>query len=142
MYIAQFAGKYYLIVIDRSSGYTMVGATPDQTTNTALKYLKLLGTTYSFPSEVRSDGGPAFRCRFEAELSHHTSPLYFSSSNSLAERGVGVVKSNLAKLGNLQQSELAKLLYRINNIPSCTSRASSVVCRFFGRKGRISSIPQ
>ena len=89
MDFAQFAGKYYIIVVDRSSGYTMVAATPDQMSDTALKYLRFLGNTYGFPSEVRSDGGPAFRCRFEAQLSklginHHTSPPYFPSSNGLA----------------------------------------------------------
>ena len=125
----------------------MCAATPDQTTDTALKYLKLLGNTYGFPSEVCSDGGPVFRLRFEAELSklgisHHTSPPYFPSSNGLAERGVGVIKSYLAKLGKLQQPELSKLLYRINNMPSCTPGAGSAFFRFFGRRGRISSIPQ
>ena len=79
---AQFAGKYYPIVVDRASGYTMVAATLDETIDTALKYLKLLGNTYGFPSEVCSDGEPAFRCRFEAELSklgisHHTSHCTF-----------------------------------------------------------------
>ena len=39
MDFCQYAGKYYLIIVDRSSGYVMVAATPDQTADTALKYL-------------------------------------------------------------------------------------------------------
>ena len=80
MDFSQYAGKHYLIVVDRSSGYVMVAATPDQTTETALRYLRLLGNTYGFPSEVHSDRGPAFRSKFEEEvrklgINHHTSPL-------------------------------------------------------------------
>ena len=138
MDFAQFHGKYFLIVVDLESGYTMCAAVPDQTTETALKFLKVLGNQYGYPSELRSDGGPAFRLSFEAALkklgiSHHTSPPYVPASNGLAERGVGIIKSYLYKLGKLQQPELSKLLYHINNIPSSTPGAGSAFFRFCGQ---------
>ena len=65
---AQFGGKYYLVVADRSSGFTMAAQTQDQSTEIAVKFLKRLGCLYGFPLEVRSNGDPAFRGRFKEEL--------------------------------------------------------------------------
>ena len=83
MDFCQYAGQNLLMVANRCSDYIMVAAAPDQTTDTALKYLQLLINTYSYPSEVRSDSSQAFRAKFEEKLrrlgiNHYTSwrPIY------------------------------------------------------------------
>ena len=101
----------------------MATPTTNQSTASALQFIHTIGSTYGYPSELRSDDGPAFCEAFTKELGrfgffHKKSAPYCPAGNGLAERVVQSVKNYLSKLGALQPNKLEELLYRMNNIPS------------------------
>ena len=143
---AQYQGKYFIVAADRCSGFIMASPTNNQSTETALQFIHKIGAIYGYPTELRTDDGPSFREAFTKELNrfgifHKKSAPYCPSGNGLAERAVQSIKNYLSKLGALQQNKLQELLYRINNVPSVIDGAKSAFMRFFGRKGRVTSIP-
>ena len=64
-----------------------------------------LDTRYLFPTTLVSDNGPQFTSsEFASKMSkwkikHILTPPYHPASNGLAERGVGIVKDKLKKMG-------------------------------------------
>ena len=143
---AQYQGMYFIVAGDRCSGFVMASPTTNQSTASALQFIHTIDSIYGYPSELRSDDGPAFREAFTKELSrfgifHKKSAPYCPAENGLAERAVQSVKNYLSKLRALQPNKLQELLYRMNNIPSVIKGANSSFMRFFRRQGRLASIP-
>ena len=143
---AQYSGKYYIVAADRCSGFVMAVVTKDQSTSAALQFLQHIGSVYGYLTKVQSDNGSTFREKFTEEMKkfdilHKTSSPYMPSSNGIVESAVQTVKSDLQKLGNLQQPKLQALLYRINNTPRVIPGALSSFVRFFGRTGNIPDLP-
>ena len=64
----QLGGGYYLVVVDRFSGFTWCRKTQKQSTDEAMKMLCDLWNLNGFSKEIRSDSGTAFRLNFEKRL--------------------------------------------------------------------------
>ena len=100
---ATYEGRRYMIIKDVSSGFIDVKSTKDQTTQEAQRCIHEWAFTYGLPHAVRTDGGPAFRQRFQDYLEtlgieHSASSAYNPQSNGLAERGVRQIKDVLRKI--------------------------------------------
>ena len=135
----------YLVAADRSSGYVFCSRTQDQSTSTAVAFVKKLAFAYGWPAEIRSDNGPAFRLGFKEEMEAlgifaETSGAYNPGGNGAAERSIKEVKTYLSTNGALRGVELDAMLLRMNSTPSDTKGAGSAFERFFGRHAR-SDIP-
>ena len=92
------AGKKWLAVVCRFSGYAWLSLLNKTTTAYILQTLDSLFTEYGFPSVIRSDGGPQFRSEFDEycrknSIKHELSSPYNPESNGLAESAVKNLKS-------------------------------------------------
>ena len=121
-------GHYYLIVVDRYSGYPCISHfKPGQaTTNNLIKECRLLFSTFGVPEEWGSDGGPQFKQSFQEFLDtwgiqHRLSSVDYPHSNSRAEAGVKTAKrillENLNKDGSLNNDKVTAALLQYKNTP-------------------------
>ena len=132
------AGKDYLILVDRFSGYFFVQEIKNQSTSTVVKHLKKWFLEYGWPTSIRTDGGPCFRSDFklfcqEHQILHELASAYNPQSNGLAEAAVKNAKKLLLKCkdeGEDYQTALSE--FRL------TPRADgfSPAELFFGRRPR------
>ena len=96
-------GKFYLLIVDRMSGYIMVeNLAKSALCRTVTQKFKLLCLTYGHPRQVRYDKGPQFGKEFEKFLEDiHVTPTPSSAnnlgSNGLAESAVKSAKILLRK---------------------------------------------
>ena len=80
--------------------------------------------TFGIPHSIRTDGGPAFREKFQKYLGilgidHSPSSAYNPTSNGLAERGVRQIKDVLKKIKKKpSNSELREWVFMINRMCS------------------------
>ena len=86
---AQYGGKYFIVAADRCFGFVMASPTTNHSTASALQFIHTIGATYGYPSELRSDDGPAFREAFTKELErfgifHKKSAPYCPASYGIA----------------------------------------------------------
>ena len=65
---ATYVGKKYLIIKDVHSGFIDVKWTKNQTTEEAERCVHEWSFTFGLPHHVRTDGGPAFRDKFQKYL--------------------------------------------------------------------------
>ena len=134
----QLRASYYLVEVDRFSGYIWCQECSQQSTAEAIRVLESIWDIHGLSKEVRTDSGPAFRTNFKRSLRAlgidlvHSSE-YFLQGNRLAERAVGEVKKYLHKVGNLRGSKLQKVMFTINNQVSSVEGLGSAFMRFFER---------
>lgn len=133
------AGKPYLVIVDRFSGFPFVEkltrTTTDAVTGRLLKIFELFG----FPGSIRTDGGPQFRGPFDSfcaqyGIRHELSSPYNPQSNGHAEAAVKNTKRLLKKL-DYNWEAFNKALLEWRNVPK-TDTASPAELMFGGRKQR------
>lgn len=127
------AGKTFLVIADRLSGWPVVFHCGSDTTAQAT--IKLFSTYFAdkgTPVRLRTDGGPPFTSRIFQDFLHRwnvshvvTSPHY-PQSNGHAEASVKAIKHLIMKAapnGNIQSEEFLRGLLEVRNTPNCTGRS-------------------
>ena len=102
---AEYAGKNFLIMVDRFSSCAFCEETKDKTIASTIKVMRLWFEHFGYPDRVRADNGPAFRAGFTDWLKgnkiiREMSSAYNSQSNGLAERAVKRCKDLIKKSMN------------------------------------------
>ena len=107
----EFKGKQLLIMVDAYSKY--IWAHVMNTDTTTMKTLAVLYGWFcertGFPTTLVSDNGPQFTSHEFANkmskwgIKHILTPPYHPQSNGIAEKGVGIVKDKLRKMGSSSQ---------------------------------------
>ena len=102
---AEYAGKNFLIMVDRFSSCAFCEETKDKTIASTIKVMRLWFEHFGYPDRVRADNGPAFRSGFTDWLKgnkiiREMSSAYNSQSNGLAERAVKRCKDLIKKSMN------------------------------------------
>ncbi len=96
-------GRDYLVMVDRYSGYPFVQCLSSTTAAAVTRALAGWWELFGFPSVIRADGGPQFRCQEflafcnERDIELETSSPYNPRSNGLAEAAVKNCKKLLLK---------------------------------------------
>ena len=148
------AGKHYLIIGDRLSGWTEVVKVTPGTSSSGSKglceALRRVFQTFGVPEEISSDGGPEFVSNEAKEfyirwgVDHRLSSAYFPQSNGRAEVAVKLTKrlleENVGINGNLNTDKVVCALLQQRNTPDkdCQLSPAQII---FGRPLR-DSMPQ
>ena len=117
-----YAGRHFLIVGDRLSGWSNVFGTPAGSivtgANALLRVLRSYFATFGVPKEISSDGAPEFTAfvaqdfMHKWDIKHCVSFDYFTKSNDRAEVAVKAAKrllmSNISSNGNLNNDSLLR----------------------------------
>ena len=133
-----WAGREYLLMVDRLSGYLWVKKMSSTTTAATCAVLETWFVDFGYPDRIRTDNGPQFRGLFkqycqEKGIKHETSSPYFPRSNGAAEAAVKNVKSLLKKCHETGESfEQALLAWR--NLARTDGLSPAMA--FFGRRQR------
>jgi len=115
------AGQKWLIMVDRTSGFTWTKRLRQTDTNSIISTMKDWFYGYGWPTHIRSDGGPQYRTEFnefckQNNIIHELSSPYNPQSNGLAESAVKSVKALLAKcLETREDFEKAHSQFRNTN---------------------------
>ena len=126
-----YAGRHFLIVGDRLSGWSDVFGTPAGTTvtgaNALVRLLRSYFATFGVPEEISSDGGPEFTAFVTQDfmrkwdIKHRVSSAYFPQSNGRAEVAVKAAKrllmSNISPTGDLNNDSFLRALLQLRNTP-------------------------
>ena len=137
-----YAGKTFLMLIDRASGYIWTTHCPDLSGATVIKKLTKLFNIIGLPKVIRSDNAPCFRSAFKKALqimniNHRTSSPYNHESNGIVERSIGIFKSQLFK-NNVQNIQtLGKVMLNYNMTTSTHPTQLTPFFRFFGRNPNL-----
>ena len=146
-----FAGKHYLVIGDRLSGWTEVFACPSGSSNAGAEgligCLRKLFATFGVPDELSSDGGPEFVASLTRDflkrwgVDHRVSSAYNPRSNGRAEVAVKATKrllrSNIGPTGSLDNDRFLRALLQQRNTPDpdCSISPAQVI---FGKPLRDS----
>ncbi|XP_050703391.1 uncharacterized protein LOC126988980 [Eriocheir sinensis] len=135
------AGKHFLVVVDRLSGWPVVVTCGSDTTSAAtIRYFRRLFRDLGVPVRLRTDGGPQFTSRELAEflerwgVRHNVSSPNYPQSNGHAEAAVKAVKHLILKVapsGNIDCEAFDKGLLELRNTPNSTGRSPAQV--LYGR---------
>ena len=126
-----YAGRHFLIVGDRLSGWSDVFDTPAGTTvtgaNALVRLLRSYLATFGVPKEISSDGGPEFTAFVTQDfmrkwdIKHCVSSAYFPQSNGRAKVAVKAAKrflmSNISSNGDLNNDSFLRALLQLRNSP-------------------------
>lgn len=126
-----FDGKCFLIIVDDFSNYIDVQLNRSVDSKSVLRSLRNFFSIFGLPTTIVSDNATCFNsiefnefCKFNG-ITHLNSPQYHPQSNGLAERGVGIVKSNLKKCLNERkadiETQLTNFLFDYRFSPLCGS---------------------
>ena len=131
-----FAGKKFLLCVDRWSGFPLYKRLNSTSTQSVLNMLESWFNMLGWPATIRSDGGPQFLGPFnkwcgDNNIIHELSSPYNPRGNGLAEAAVKNVKTLLAKCAETK-NDAQKALYHWRNIPR--SDGFSPAQLLFGRK--------
>ena len=129
------AGKKWLAVVCRFSGYAWLSLLKKTTTAYILQTLDSLFTEYGFPSVIRSDGRPQFRLEFDEyckknSIKHELSSPYNPESNGLAESAVKNLKSIILRCEDTGEDVKSSIAAWRNMVRADGSSPSQM---FFGR---------
>ena len=132
------AGKEYLVMVDRFSGYTWVHPLSRETTAAIIRPLEAWFYQYGFPENILSDNGPCFRSEFKLwcksfHIIPENSSPYHSESNGLAESAVKRTKHLLQKCTSFQ--DFVARHFEQRNVPTAGMDTSPAE-RFFNRRQR------
>ena len=136
-----FAGKDYLVAVDRFSGWIFCDRLPRTSTGDVTGLLEQWFGMFGLPLRIASDNGPQFRSDFDAfcakhSIEHVTSSPHFPSSNGLAESAVKQAKNLLEKC-NGDLKEFQKALSEYRNVPRADGVSASQL--FLGRRQKTPS---
>jgi len=134
----EYAGKDYLVAVDRFSNWAFCERLNKTTTANVTKILLGWFRQFGLPKYIRTDGGPQFRTEFmdfcdDYHIIHELSSAYNPKSNGLAESAVKSVKSLVRKCKRGNEDFLTALLAR-QNVPG--SNGISPAMAFLGRPVR------
>lgn len=135
------AGKAFLVIADRLSGWPVVVSCGADTTSAAtIRHFRRLFRDLGVPVRLRTDGGPQFASReFSTFLErwgvrHDTSTPHYPQSNGHAESAVKAVKHFIQKVapsGNIDCEAFDRGLLELRNTPNQTGRSPAQV--LYGR---------
>ena len=142
----EFAGKHYLVVGDRLSGWSEIYSTPSGTQYSGAKglirCLRSFFMTFGVPEEIASDGGPEFTAGAtkmflnQWDIRHRISSAHYPQSNGRAEVAVKsckrLLRSNVGPNGCLNNDNLLRAMLQVRNTldSDCNVSPAEVV---FGR---------
>ena len=142
----QYAGRHYLAVGDRLSGWVEIFGSPSGTVfagaSGLIKHLRAFFARFGVPEELSSDGGPEFSAAATADflrqwgVRHRVSSAYFPQSNGRAEVAVKTAKRLLASstdpTGSLDNDRFLRAMLQLRNTPDpdCQISPAQIV---FGR---------
>ena len=122
-----YAGKHFLIVVDRYSGWLSVYPAGADGAASLVKQLRCHFLTFGISSELSSDGGPEYTAattqRFlkDWKVKFRLSSAYFPHSNQRAEVGVRTAKrmlrENISPGGSLDTNKFLRALLTHRNTP-------------------------
>ena len=131
------AGKSFLVVVDRLSGWpVVVSCGSDTTSSTTIRHFRHLFRDLGVPLRLRTDGGPQFASREFAGflerwgVRHDMSTPHYPQSNGHAESAVKSIKHLIMKVapsGNLDCEAFDRGLLELRNTPNHTGRSPSQV---------------
>ena len=150
----KLGGYYYLVVVDRLSGWPEVVKIKPGTTSSGAKglcqALRRIFATFGVPEELSSDGGPEFVALESKDfyrrwrIEHRLSSAYFPQSNGRAELAVKSVKrlleDNVGLNGDLNTDKVVCALLQYRNTPDRDCQLSPAQI-LFGRTLR-DGLPQ
>ena len=147
----EFAGRHFLIVGDRLSGWSEVFSTPTGSSWSGARgliaCLRSFIATFGAPDEIASDGGPEFTASLTTEflrkwgIKQRISSAYHPKSNGRAEVAVKTAKrllrSNVNHNGSLDNDKFLRALLQLRNTPDpdCDLSPAQII---FGRPLRDS----
>jgi hypothetical protein len=150
----KLGGYYYLVVVDRLSGWPEVVKIKPGTASSGAKglcqALRRIFATFGVPEELSSDGGPEFVALESKDfyrrwrIVHRLSSAYFPQSNGRAELAVKSVKrlleDNVGLNGELNTDKVVCALLQYRNTPDRDCQLSPAQI-LFGRTLR-DGLPQ
>ncbi len=124
----QLHGHFYLIVVDRFSGFLHIFYSKDSPSHEFLqRHFRDIFMRYGRPEQLDSDGGPQFQSQsfkdFLASwgVKHRLSSSYYPQSNGRAEVGVKTAKrllrDNTGPLGSINNNKVACAVLQYHNTP-------------------------
>ena len=119
-----YAGRHFLIVVNRLSGWSDEFGTPAGSTvtdaNALVRLLRSYFATFGVPEEISSDGGPEFTAFVTQDfmrkwdIKHRVSSAYFPQSNGRVEvevkAGKRLLMSNISPNGDLNNDSFLRAL--------------------------------
>lgn len=138
------AGRHYLAVVDRFSGWPALFEMTSLATSAVVKHLEGWFLEFGYPCSIRTDGGPQFRAEFDEYCSkkgvlHELSSPYNPSSNGLAEAAVKSLKRLVQKC---KRQEVRAAIAEWRNSPRADGISPAQM--FLGRRmrGQLPSLQQ
>ena len=138
-----YAGRHFLIVEDRWSGWSDVFGTPAGTTvtdaNALVHLLRSYFATFGVPEEISSDVGPEFTAFVTQvfmgkwDIKHRVSSAYFPQSNGRTEVADKTAKrllmSNISPNGDLNNDSFLRALLQLRSTldPDCDLFPAEIV---------------
>jgi hypothetical protein len=134
----QIGHNYYLVLVDRYSGFPFVEKLTKLSTAAVIKVLTNWFNTFGWPERLRSDNGPQYRSEFdefckEKNIIHENSSPYNPQSNGLSESAVKQMKFLMKKV-NENSNEFSSRLLDFRNTPNVSGKSPAQM--FFGRRLR------
>ncbi|XP_068232095.1 uncharacterized protein [Palaemon carinicauda] len=133
----QVAGKSFLVVADRLSGWpVVVPCKGDTTASSTIRHFCRYFREVGVPLRLRTDGGPQFTSREFADFAerwgvHHiTSSPHYPQSNGHAEATVKAVKHLILKTapsGNIDCEAFDRGLLELRNMPNHSGRSPAQI---------------
>ena len=140
------AGKKYLVMVDRFSGFPWVAELRNTTTEHVTNTMRGWFLAVGYPASIRSDGGPQFRDKFrrfcdDHGIKHELASAYHPESNGLAEAAVGNIKALLKKCMD-EREDFSEALLAWRNTPRADGISPAQA--FFGRRlrGRLPTMAE
>ena len=137
----QFAGRHYLVVVDRYSGWPIVEQAKEGAKG-LITCLRRTFVTYGISDDLSSDGGPEFISSETATflknwgVHHRKSSVAYPHSNCRAEIGVKTVKrmivNNTGPNGIIDCDKFQRAMLEYRNTPDRDTGLSPAQC-IFGR---------
>ena len=131
------AGKAFLVIADRLSGWpVVVSCGPDTTSSATIRYFRHFFRELGVPVRLRTDGGPQFASKEFAEflerwgVRHNRSTPHYPQSNGHAESAVKATKHLIQKVapsGNIDCEAFDRGLLELRNTPNHTGRSPAQV---------------
>jgi hypothetical protein len=131
--IFQFAGYYYMIFVDRFSGWIEISKfNKSPSAEMVIAVLRRYFVQFGIPNKLRSDGGTQFTAQVTSTfmqnwgINHVFSAPHFPSSNGLAESAVKSMKALVAASthnGDLEQDTFAQGLLELRNTPRTNGKS-------------------
>ena len=99
----QIGKNYYLVMVDRYSGFPFVERLTNLSTTAILKVLEDWFNTFGWPERIRTDNGPQYRSEFDEfcedhNIIHENSSPHYPQSNGISEAAIKQMKFLLQKV--------------------------------------------